>query len=425
MQSRTLAVISVTLLLMGNPCAWAQAPRQRLAEKERIEALERSNLDLRKRLDALEQQPAPSASPSPSVVAKEASPPSSLPGLGLGIRNDIIRASFQFFGNSDFYYEDDPDNQGAGTSFAAGALDFFATAEVADRFQMLTEVVAEGDSQDNDFHFELERLWGSWAFADALYIKFGREHSAVTRWDRMYHHGRWLWPSATAPFQARFEDEGGPLPIHQVGIEIGGTLQGALGSLGYIAALSNGRGRQTTEITNFSDPNEAKAYELALTVSPHLFRGFSWSGTFYADEIPKDAAGTVRTREMRELIGSTWMTWNRFGLEVLGEGAAIAHKDRSSGRTFQHAMGYLHVGFRINDWTPYLRFDARGMERGDLFYDPTGIDRDAWEQAFGVRYDLLENVVVKVEGALGRGEGDNSSKQHSQARCAVQLAWVF
>jgi hypothetical protein len=412
--------------------------------ERRVRELERQNADLIRRLEEVErrQQPAATAPVSTTGVAAAPAPVAAagqgvdeLPeettgsGLGLHARYGNVRASFQIFGDAGFGYRN-PQAPGEGkeTAFAAGSLDLFTNAQLGEHFQTLSEIVLEGDSGTNELDFELERLWGAWIASDELYLKLGREHSPLSMWNRRYHHGKWLWTSATQPFLARFEDDGGPLPVHQVGLEVGGRAVVPWGTLDYVGVVANGRGREADEVQNVVDHNTNKALDVALSVVPAALPGVTIGASVYLDEIPSLPDDPTRRHAIGEVIETASLFYFGGALEALGEIGLFQHDDRTSGRTFQHYAGYLQLGYHLGRFTPFGRIDARDMERGDPFFAPDGIDLDEWEPALGLRYDVNDNVAVKLEVAGGRTEKPTlaeSSSWESFARLALQLAWVF
>jgi hypothetical protein len=273
----------------------------------------------------------------------------------------------------------------------------------------------------------LERLSGARSFDDAIYLNLGHEHSPSSRWNRRFHHGRSLWSAATQPFLARFED-GGPLPVHQIRLDRGGRVQTLAGALEYTGVVSNGRGRETSEVTNFADRNEARAYDVALTFSPHLLPRFTAGANVHIDEIPTRRDDVTRRYAMRELIETAYIEYLGTRFEALGEIAVFQHQNRTLNRTFEHLAGYLQLGYRIGAFTPYTRFDQRDMETGDPFLAPANIDLDEWEQVLGIRYSLTDTIAIKLEGAGGRTQrlsvGGNPMTR-SFGRLAAQLAWAF
>jgi hypothetical protein len=349
-------------------------------------------------------------------------------GLGLIARYGNVRASFQMFGDAGFGWSNPSQADTSNASFAIGSIDLFSTAQIGEHFQTLSEIVFEGDSADNEVEVDVERLWGQWTFGDALYLKLGREHSPQSRWNRRYHHGKWLWTSATQPFLARFEDDGGPLQVHQVGVEAGGRLATGAGVLEYTAVAGNGRGRKPSEVQNFGDRNDAKAYDVGFGFSPAPITGFAFGGDVHFDEIPHVADDPTRLHAIRETVETGFLEYFASPLELLGEAAFIQHDDRTSNRTFHHASGYLQAGWHVGAFTPFARVDVRRMSLGDPFYAPSDVDLDSTEGVLGVRYDLSESVAVKLEGGVGRDQRRATNGRiftGTFERLAAQLAWVF
>src|SRR5262245_22937859 len=156
--------------------------------KERLRALEEKNRALEERVRSLEEQPAEAAEPQ-APVGEEA-PPLEEEGLGLGLvgRYRNVKLTFQLFGDVGVNYQNPVAGDRSNAAFALGSLDFFATAQVGERFQALSETVVTG--VENATNFSQERLWGSWTVNDHLYAKLGVEHSPLSYWNRLYHHGK-------------------------------------------------------------------------------------------------------------------------------------------------------------------------------------------------------------------------------------------
>lgn len=435
-----LVLVALAAALVDPATAPADQPT---ALERRVEQLERENRELRERLERLEKaQPvaAPAATPSPQpappVLAGEESPPPSgaeleepvVPGLGLVAHYGSVRASFQLFGDVDFVYQNPALPEGANTAFVLGALDLFTTAQFGEHVQVLTELTGEGSSEENHLELELERLWAAYLLNDLLYLKLGREHSPVSRWNRLYHHGRWLWPSATQPLLAQFEDEEGILPIHQIGLEAGGRWASAAGDISYIGVVANGRAALPDEVPDFFDENDAKSFDLNLGWSPSPISHFAVGGDLHADEIPDLPSDPARQKQIRELIGSGYVQWSGGRFDVLGEFAYISHLARAQERTYGNYAGYLQAGYHIGDWMPYLRFDGRDMALGDPYFKSDDTDLSGWDQVFGLRWDLTDNCAVKFEATTGRGQRRDANgvvSRGSLNRFVGQFAWVY
>lgn len=394
--------------------------------REKVEALEVKNRELEARLEALEESRVGDGGPTDgeesSAYERE------VPGLGLFAEYGILRATFQLFGDVGFSYQNPEEEDRSHASFFFGSVDVFSTIRIGERFQVLSETVIE--AVENDSNFSQERLWASWTFSDYLYAKLGLEHSPLTRWNRIYHHGRWLETTVTRPFLARFEGEGGILPLHNAGFEVGGTVGTRLGNLDYVGVISNGRGERPTTKQRNEDANDSKAFDIGIGFVPAVFQDLRLGGSVRFDDIPEDSdsGDPDRSRSIRAFHGGGHAELRLGNLETIGEIAYVNNKARRSGDKFDHYSWYAQAAYRIGDWAPFTRFDFRNMKSGDPFYASRDRDLDAWLEILGVRYDFIDNAAVKVEFGIGRAERRGESGRTSRGTVvtfAIQLSWLI
>ena len=389
------------LLLCAILCAPALAHGQ--AQGQDLETLLEEVRRLEERIEALEA-------------------PEARPGLGLSASYGDLSATFQIFSDVGSEYRN-PDTDGdANTIFAQGSAAFFATAQMGDNFRVLSETVIDGDSSASQ-----ERLWGSWAFGDELYAKLGTEHSSVSRWNQLNHHGRWLETTIMRPYLARFEGDGGFLPLHRTGIELGGTLSMDSGRIEYFGTVSNGRGLVPSDKQRATDVDDEKDIDIGIAFMPEAIPDLRVGAAVQFGHIPEDSSSSnpLRARSIDENIVTGHVEYRIDELEISSEFAAIDH-EAFNGKDFGHSSGYLQLAYSMGDWTPYARIDYRNMRENDPFYTSQDRDLDAWMQIVGLRYELAQNAAVKWELGVGeeefRDSGGNVSED-SVFSFAVQLAW--
>jgi len=413
--------IAITIALGLSFAATARAE-----DGERMERIEKRQDDLEERLKASEAERESLRAEIERYAARE-------DGVGLAIvlRRGPIHASIQVFGDVGVSYLNPDPAPRAHTSIVLGGVNVFATARVGDHFQALSETVIKTreDATQDSVVFDQERLYGLWAFTDALYVKLGVEHGPVSRWNRLFHHGRWLELSIDRPFLARFEGNGGILPMHNAELELGGRIEVKGGRIEWVLIVSNGRGKTPADPQKISDRNDDKAVEAGVGFAPAALDGFQFGVHFRTDEIPADPAVPARARPIRENIFTAYVEYRLEPWDVMAEFAFIEDDDRTSGLSFQHNAAYVQVGYHVNaTWTPYLRFDIRSMETGDPYFAPTDRDLDRWEQLLGVRMELTDNAAIKFEVAVGRADRRISGGGIARdwyTRLGLQLSWVF
>jgi len=372
--------------------------------RARVEALERAALE--KEVDAVLDE---------DVI-----------GLGLTARQGDIVATLQIFGDVGFNYENPEAPQTAHASFFVGGVNAFFTAQVGEHFQVLSETVVKTGT--TSLVVDQERLWGAWSFSDLFSLKLGLEHSPISRWNRIFHHGAWLEVAATRPFMARFESSG-ILLMHHAGLEAAGRMRTEFGRLEYILTLTNGRAAVANGTQKVSDANDAKAIDVGLSFAPMRVEGLQVGFVLHFDDIPPVPTVPARNGTIHEFVGSLYADYRGEVFELLAEYAHVSHDDVLTDSTFRHQTGYVQVAYRWKvDLLPYTRIDFKNMERGDPYYVGLNRDLDRWEYLLGIRKEITDNAALKVECGAGRGERRDAFGFVSKGtivRFTVQLSWVF
>ena len=312
-----------------------------------------------------------------------------------------VSATFQLFGNVLFEATDSPAPDDSNASFTFESLDAFVSVQVGDHFQALSETVISPSHGSGAL--SQERLWGAWTFDDRLYAKLGLEHSPITLWNRRYHHGAWLEPTIERPLVASFEGStDGFLPLHNQGLELGGSAPLGGGMLTYTGILSNGRGITPAEKQPGEDLNDSKAVVAALSWSP-FDEAYSFGVAGHLDRVPANPGSldAVLLDEVEELIGSVFVEASLGPVELLTEFAVMTNKTKADGAEYDHTAGYLQLLYPHGDWTPYLRFDFKDMDEGDPYLAQLDRDLDQWRQTVGVRWDIASRAALKVEARFG------------------------
>jgi len=350
-------------------------------------------------------------------------------GHGLTASYGDVRATFQVFGDVGWTYRNPAQANRGNDAFGFGFVDFFATAQIGDHFQVLSETAL--GAREGESHFDQERLWGQWTVSDAFYAKLGVEHSPLARWNRRYHHGAWLEPTITRPLLAGWEGSAdGILPLHNTGLELGGSTSCGAGRIEWFAGVHNGRGYDPAEKQRFSDKDDEKAFTAGASFAPASGEGPRFGLAAQYDTIPANPASAdpLLQETQRQLVGTVWIEDDLGPLTALLELGLIEDDPRAGGESFTHEAGYLQIGWPRGDWTPYARFDRRDMEQRDPFYKQVDRDLDKWQQVLGVRYDFAANAAIKLEVGFGEREmrdGLGNIVDDDFFFGALQLAWVL
>lgn len=270
--------------------------------------------------------------------------------------------------------------------FGLGQYDLFINSKLTPEFRFVGETVFEYD--DAGFVVDVERVIITYAPRNWLKAGVGKHHTPIGFWNNAYHHGAVIQPTIERPLMFKFEDEGGVLPIHTVGLLLSGSnLTPA--HLTYDFLIGNGIGS-----TPLADNNRSNSYtvELRSQVTSALEVGVSG----YSD---RAGIGTVN------LAGDTLalnMTQHMFGgfvaflgarNEVIAEYQRVMNRSENERARDTDAM-FVYAGHRIGRFVPYARYDMLGYQAGDPYY----VVNDTKMALVGARYDFGPITTVKLEG---------------------------
>jgi hypothetical protein len=308
------------------------------------------------------------------------------------------------FGSADFTSESEDSGH---SSFAIGPFDLYITASLSEHWSALGEIVFENG--DNSLATDLERFLVAWQASDLLRLRAGREHNPLVRWNTALHHGVYMQTPVDRPSMARFEDDGGPWPVHFVGLLADG-MAGRTG-LRYGAAVGNGRGAIPDEIDVTFDRNGSKALIGWLGWEPPAVVGLELSLTGYADRIPAESG------ELRERGWTASGSYVAHQWELRSEYGQLDHRTADGSATFRTTGWYALAAFELPrvPVKPYVMLDHMDVPEADPFL--FGIpDREGF--VVGVRWDPDRRAAVKAE-VLSQRVGDGDRQTTLRAQLAV------
>lgn len=385
-------VVTVVFLL-------ACAPRSFADDNQRIEQLEREVRELRSIVNGLvEENKALKA--SVNAVHKTApapAPVAAVPGYYEDRGMNGPKLEIHGFGNIQYDYSkahNSDSTKGDTNYFSNGAMDLFITSQVSDRISFLSETGFEFDT-DGSTGLDVERLLLKYEVDDWLNISIGRGHTALGYWNQTFHHGKWLYTTVDRPTVFRWEDEGGIMPVHYVGLEFSGTVEAAGGSWRYISNLANGRGTITDQVQVVLDRNDSKMSSFQFTYEPNAIEGLGIGANVLYDLIPKDPSTTGRNGEINELIYGAHTVYTLDPYELIMEASVIDHYNHATNTTDKTVGGYGQIAYKIDKFKPYLRYDWLRIADRDPFF--AGAVEDESTYTAGVRYELTPFNALKLE----------------------------
>lgn len=278
----------------------------------------------------------------------------------------------------------------APATFALGQLDLFATSRLGENVSVLAEVVFEA-GEDNAYVVDVERLLLQYAPREWLNLAAGRYHTMIGYYNAAYHHGTWFQTAVDRPFLFVFEDEGGILPIHNVGLSATGRLP--LGRLGlhYVAEVGNGRASRSPEAEapqSVADENDRKAFNLGLYVRPDALGALQAGISLYRDRLEP-----AQQPRVGEAILAVHLVYKGRTIELLNEALVIRHTP-AGGSTRQTRGFYAQAAVRRGDFQPYVRYEYVDAPADDPVLASTGRRHGP---SLGLRYDRGRFTALKAE----------------------------
>src|SRR6266513_442628 len=311
---------------------------------QRMDQLEATVRELRASLaEATAAIPKPTPPQAAPPSQKEPEPPAEHPmSEGMDLNKTLLRIR----GFSDVTLHGS-NLKGDNTSFSLGQVDLFVTSDISEKLKFLSEIVFEA-GRDNSFGVDVERLLLTYSFGDFLNVGVGRFHSAIGYYNTAYHHSTWLQTTTGRPFLFQFEDQGGVVPIHNVGATASGRIpSGALG-LHYVAEVGNGRSSRSPlnePVQNVLDENNRKSVNFAVFARPDAVRGLQ-AGV----SSDQDLVAPENSPRIGEAIFAAHAVDVGLDLEWVNEALVLSHAGQGTSRVFYTPGFYTQLSKRFGSY---------------------------------------------------------------------------
>jgi hypothetical protein len=303
------------------------------------------------------------------------------------------------FGDASFHGSD---QKGSTTSFSLGQLNLFVTSDISEKFKFLGEVVFESGPDNfyevpagrtNEFAVDVERYLLQYSYNDYFNLAVGRYHTAIGFYNTAYHHSTWFQTTTGRPLLFQFEDSGGILPIHNVGMSASGRIPSGPLGLHYVAEIGNGRSSrsplQEEPVQNEVDENNHKAFNLALFSRPEAIHGLQIGFSGYHDLLTPLAAPPVG-----ETILAAHAVYMVPNFEWLNEVVLVRHSQEGNPKVFQTPGFYTQISKRFGSYRPYFRYQYINAPSTEPIFPDVGLRAGP---SVGLRYDAAESVALKLQ----------------------------
>lgn len=300
------------------------------------------------------------------------------------------------------YFHSSNDRNGRAGGFAIGNLDVYLTPSLGDRVKSIIELVFEYGPDNNALATDLERLQFGYTFSDALTVWAGRFHTPYGNWNTAFHHGQQIQTAASRPRFVEFEDKGGILPAHAVGMMATGTMRAGTGKLGYDVYVANGN-RIADGVLDFNPYQDDNANKMVGANVRYAFAGELDGLTVGAHAMRQQVS---EVGAVNAVLGTTSMNMagvytvlDRDDWEVISEYYRFRNKDLSGQTgTYSSWAGFAQIGYTFsNRFTPYLRWEKASLDQRDHYFAAQESGRSYQRKVVGLRYALNPLTAIKFE----------------------------
>jgi hypothetical protein len=372
---------------------------------------EEINKQLLQRLQELEEQvkqlkaqlPPPASAPASSAEATPvaAAPPpvtAAPPAAEAEVVNEVApRLKLEIFGDvGGQSISHDPD------TFLFGSLDLFATARLSDKISTLGELLFIAEN-DNSISVDVERLFLRYRQNKYFTATVGRQHTWVGYYNSAYNKAEILETTTDRPFMYQFDDDGGVLPMQDVGLNLTGQIPSGKLGMNYVIEFGNGEawGTNVEPAQSNQDANNSKAVNGGLFFRPRKYSGLQAGFSLRHDNL------SIPGPSIGETIATAHGVFNDGRYEILNEAAYIRH-DEAGGLHYATNAFYTQLSRAFRAYRPYFRYQYFNSPSTDPVYNyaspndfapasATGFIGRVNGPSVGVRYNFNENAAIKFQ----------------------------
>ena len=349
---RVLLLVSSTLMTFALSAQAQQASNAATGPNDVTQQLLQRVNELEakvKQLEANQAAPAPPPAPAPAPE----------PAFDLPTVHEVApRLQTTVFGDLGYQYTEHIPN-----TFDFGSLDLFMRSRLSDKISTLGEVLFIAQS-DNSVGLDVERLLLQYRQSDYLTASVGRYHTWVGYYNTAFNKGEFLETTTDRPFMYAFDDQGGVLPMQEVGITLTGKIPSGKMGLNYVAEVGNGRawGLNAEPVQNYQDQNNSKSINGGLFMRPEAISGLQMGFSLRHDNL------TIPGPAIGETIATVHVVYINSSYELLNEGAFVRHAE-SGGPVFNTSAFYTQISHTIPRVFSILPLPVlqRSEQRSSLF----------------------------------------------------------
>jgi hypothetical protein len=282
-----------------------------------------------------------------------------------------------------------------------GSLDFYLTPKLGDRVVSLAELIFE-TGPDGHVGTDLERFQIGYQFNDYATVWVGRFHTPYGYVNTAMHHGVWLADALRRPKFINFEDKGGVMPAHTVGVWVTGGQHLGEGKFLYDFYVGNGQKIEdgTVDMQNGGTDHAAAmaGSRLSYQFTNGAVDGLMVGINGFTDKVGSNNL-TLNNITRVQMMGA-YAVYDTDVWEHIIEAYSF-HNTNLNGSPGTHRSNawFAQLAYRAHWGLPYIRYERASLDQTDPYFAEQTFGASYYRSALGVRFDLNDKSSVKFEVA--------------------------
>jgi hypothetical protein len=305
-----------------------------------------------------------------------------------------------------------------------GVLDFYLTPKFGDHVRTLIELAFEYGA-DGGLATDAERVQIGYAFGDALVVWAGRFHTPYGYWNTAFHHGAQIQTAITRPRFLGFEDAGGLLPSHSVGLWATGKRKTPLGRVSYDVWASNGN-RISGGVLDFNasgDDNGGPGLGFNLGIDLSAVPGLTLGVHGMRQTVGGENSDGSQTGKGRMNFFGGYAFFENDSVEVISEYYGFRNRDLMTpgSNKLDSWAGYAQLGYNLAPrWVAFVRAEKSALAKADPYFSLQDSGKSYQTTSVGLRYDLDPRASIKLQLDRSR-EQEGNKASWLRAQLAVRF----
>jgi len=252
---------------------------------------------------------------------------------------------------------------------------------------------------------EIERIQFGSQINNDVKLWLGRYHNPLGYWNTTFHHGAYFQNSISRPAISNFEDDGGILPMHILGLLLDGSFEFSEKKINYQLGFGLGSEREEdgkAESSNIYAPSPEKhdkVITLNLSYYPVSYENSAF-GIFVSKSV---AAKHQQLFQVSQTISGFYFNQELQDLRLLGAWYLVYNSIESSNSTISQkskALQNAYIQFEINlhrKLIAYSRIEKTANESNQSIFDNIFTDFITDRESIGLRFELPFKQAMALE----------------------------